>query len=301
MINDLVRFEINDFNFIFRALNEMSYRDAIENSSQYNNRLVIDRKTRLPFIDSQTGVAQSDCSLWMQKWERMPGMTVGQLYSYPSRKWKKKRRGYLLNDNFFLGRNRSNETNESNHNNHHGQENSVKAENSESGDKFYDYSKDSVYQDFDDGSDLLEMGDLDDLDSDYDDYEEYSSRKRKRKKDTPKRRRTEYSDAEKPFICEICDARYKTRPGLTYHYSHTHANEAGSRGLAGLEDEDYTPTKSYYHQSNSLHSSKSNTGLSNAHHFSSNSSSQPKNSQDNSASSPKGSSNENLESMHLIF
>lgn len=29
------------------------------------------------------GVAQNDCYLWMQKWERMPGITEGQLYSYP--------------------------------------------------------------------------------------------------------------------------------------------------------------------------------------------------------------------------
>ena len=27
---------------------------------------------------------------------------------------------------------------------------------------------------------------------------------------------------EKPFHCELCGTRYKTRPGLTYHYTHYH-------------------------------------------------------------------------------
>lgn len=37
------------------ALNDSSYRETIESSSNYNNRLVVERKTRIPFIDSQTG------------------------------------------------------------------------------------------------------------------------------------------------------------------------------------------------------------------------------------------------------
>uniref|UniRef100_A0A8D8R2G2 Zinc finger protein ubi-d4 B n=1 Tax=Cacopsylla melanoneura TaxID=428564 RepID=A0A8D8R2G2_9HEMI len=30
------------------------------------------------------------------------------------------------------------------------------------------------------------------------------------------------TDADKPFACDLCGARYKTRPGLTYHYTHSH-------------------------------------------------------------------------------
>lgn len=56
---------------------------------------------RLPFLDSQTGVAQSDCALWMPRWQRMPGQGDGQLYSYPARRWRKKRRQYLLNDRYL--------------------------------------------------------------------------------------------------------------------------------------------------------------------------------------------------------
>ena len=31
-------------------------------------------------------------------------------------------------------------------------------------------------------------------------------------------------DDEKPFVCDICGARYKTRPGLSYHFTHTHGS-----------------------------------------------------------------------------
>lgn len=45
-------------NQILSALNDSSYRETIESSSNYNNRLVVERKTRVPFIDSQTGKLQ---------------------------------------------------------------------------------------------------------------------------------------------------------------------------------------------------------------------------------------------------
>lgn len=53
--------------------NDSSYRELIESSSSFNKKLVEDRKFRLPFLDSQTGVAQRDCYLWMPKSnERLP-------------------------------------------------------------------------------------------------------------------------------------------------------------------------------------------------------------------------------------
>lgn len=274
----------------------------------------------------------------------MPGSTHGQLYSYPAKRWKKKRRQYLIND-AYLTRSRAREASESreaisasmsNHHSHpssgqssvptgnsnnitsggstpsgtlptsvgsngpndlsrsdtpmsgesgstsltgtsggtgntsapgsnsgvsnsnsaNNQGNSnntgIKAEfNSESNDKFYNDSKDAWYGDFDDGSDLPDAGELDDPESDYED-EEYSGRsKRKKRKDTPKRKRIEYTDAEKPYACDLCGARYKTRPGLSYHNSHSHQNESNdktvgssastpdnSRSSVGGQDED---------------------------------------------------------------
>uniref|UniRef100_A0A8D1RW31 Double PHD fingers 3 n=1 Tax=Sus scrofa TaxID=9823 RepID=A0A8D1RW31_PIG len=35
-------------------------------------------------------------------------------------------------------------------------------------------------------------------------------------------------DHDKPYVCDICGKRYKNRPGLSYHYAHTHlASEEG--------------------------------------------------------------------------
>uniref|UniRef100_A0ACB8FGD2 Uncharacterized protein n=1 Tax=Sphaerodactylus townsendi TaxID=933632 RepID=A0ACB8FGD2_9SAUR len=38
-------------------------------------------------------------------------------------------------------------------------------------------------------------------------------------------------DRDKPYVCDICGKRYKNRPGLSYHYTHTHlAEEEGEEG-----------------------------------------------------------------------
>jgi zinc finger protein ubi-d4 len=199
----------------------------------------------------------------------MPGHSNGQLYSYPARRWKKKRRQYLLNDNYLTKRIRESEIN--------GEEvvtNTVENNNrmdvTENFEKFIEESKESWLRDFDDGSDLPDAGELDDPESDYDDYEEYSTRKKKKKKDAPKRKRVEYSDAEKPYSCDLCGARYKTRPGLSYHYSHSHQNDgsngSNSNSMSGpnssgiaREDEDmpYTPPRQLHHQSHVSHPTQS--------------------------------------------
>jgi len=41
--------------FYSSFLNDSSYREAIENSANYNTRLCIERRLRMPFLDSQTG------------------------------------------------------------------------------------------------------------------------------------------------------------------------------------------------------------------------------------------------------
>uniref|UniRef100_A0A2S2QEE5 Zinc finger protein n=1 Tax=Sipha flava TaxID=143950 RepID=A0A2S2QEE5_9HEMI len=78
-------------------INDLSYREAVENSVNYNTRLCIERRLRMPFLDTQTGVAQTHSSLLMHERQRMPGLNNGQVYTYPSKRWKKKRRQYLLN------------------------------------------------------------------------------------------------------------------------------------------------------------------------------------------------------------
>ncbi|XP_050529824.1 zinc finger protein ubi-d4 B isoform X4 [Daktulosphaira vitifoliae] len=78
-------------------ISDLSYREAIENSVNYNTRLCIERRMRMPFLDTQTGVAQTHSSLLMHERQRMPGLNSGQVYTYPSKRWRKKRRQYLLN------------------------------------------------------------------------------------------------------------------------------------------------------------------------------------------------------------
>ncbi|XP_003214242.3 zinc finger protein ubi-d4-like, partial [Meleagris gallopavo] len=80
------------------SLGEQYYRDAMEQCHNYNARLCAERSVRLPFLDSQTGVAQSNCYIWMEKRHRGPGLAAGQLYSYPARRWRKKRRAHPPED-----------------------------------------------------------------------------------------------------------------------------------------------------------------------------------------------------------
>ena len=47
---------INECIFLYSFMNDTAYREAIENSANYNTRLCIERRLRLPFLDSQTGV-----------------------------------------------------------------------------------------------------------------------------------------------------------------------------------------------------------------------------------------------------
>lgn len=74
---------------------DVSYRETIEYSANFNTRLCIERRLRLPFLDPQTGVAQNHSQLFMDKRQRMPGFRQGQIYTYPATRWRKSRRQYL--------------------------------------------------------------------------------------------------------------------------------------------------------------------------------------------------------------
>uniref|UniRef100_A0A1A9ZII3 DPF1-3 N-terminal domain-containing protein n=1 Tax=Glossina pallidipes TaxID=7398 RepID=A0A1A9ZII3_GLOPL len=74
---------------------DASYRETIEYSANFNTRLCIERRLRLPFLDPQTGVAQNHSQLFMDKRQRMPGFRQGQIYTYPAARWRKSRRQYL--------------------------------------------------------------------------------------------------------------------------------------------------------------------------------------------------------------
>lgn len=42
--------------FFFSFINDLTYREAVENSVIYNTRLCMERRLRIPFLDTQTGI-----------------------------------------------------------------------------------------------------------------------------------------------------------------------------------------------------------------------------------------------------
>lgn len=77
-------------------INDSTYRETIEISSNFNARLCMERKSRMPFVDAQTGVAQRGCNLFSHRRQRIPPLREGQIYSYPSQRWRKPKRQYLM-------------------------------------------------------------------------------------------------------------------------------------------------------------------------------------------------------------
>eukprot|EP00794_Sanderia_malayensis_P020399 gene20399-22412_t len=68
------------------------YRDAIDQVIAYNSKILVERRMRIPYIDGQTGVAQQDCHLWVSRVARSAPIREGQICSYPSRRWRVRRR-----------------------------------------------------------------------------------------------------------------------------------------------------------------------------------------------------------------
>lgn len=95
-IADIQIVNINNLEKIESFLNDSAYKEMLENSETYNTRLCIERRLRMPFLDPQTGVAQNHCALFMKRRQRMPGLREGQIYTYPSGRWRKSRRQYLI-------------------------------------------------------------------------------------------------------------------------------------------------------------------------------------------------------------
>ncbi|XP_037077347.1 zinc finger protein ubi-d4-like [Pollicipes pollicipes] len=201
------------------------YMEMMESCKNFNKRLLVERKGRVPFIDAHTGLAQSDCRLWMQQRHRMPGVKPGQVYTYPAKRWIKRRRQYL---NFFMQPKKFGleecELAIAAVQNPTFNEDSSASLNDGSKDGWYFEDAEIDRDDFEENSDA----------SDYDFDDRYrkkkksaSSQKRSSGRSSSSRRRAADPDeeAKKPWACELCAARYKTRPGLTYHYAHSHKEE----------------------------------------------------------------------------
>ncbi|XP_024250295.1 zinc finger protein ubi-d4 isoform X4 [Oncorhynchus tshawytscha] len=272
---------------VVKLLGEQYYRDAMEQCHNYNARLCAERSVRMPFLDSQTGVAQSNCYIWMEKRHRGPGVAPGQLYTYPSRRWRKKRRSHPpedprlvfppLKSELDLGLKKDSLSSDGS-----SLEALLKGEpldkrvppelrGPEEESSLTDYTGGAVTPAARVRKRVLEPDDfLDDLEDE--DYEE----------DTPKRRgkgkgkgrgvssakkkldaaAAALEDKDKPYSCDsesqggaaepgretvgvqmgfcrVCGKRYKNRPGLSYHYTHSHLAE--EEGEDKEEPEVHTP------------------------------------------------------------
>ncbi|KAF0310751.1 Zinc finger protein neuro-d4 [Amphibalanus amphitrite] len=165
-----------------------AYLEMMESCKNFNKRLLVERKGRVPFIDAHTGLAQTDCRLWMEQRQRMPGVKPGQVYTYPAKRWVKRRRQYL---NFFM------------------QPKKFALEECElsiASVQNPTFTEDSVNS-VNEGSKPLRGG-------------------RVSTGGAADGRSVKLSLPPRPRVCvSVCSARYKTRPGLTYHYAHSHKEE----------------------------------------------------------------------------
>ncbi|XP_057618443.1 zinc finger protein neuro-d4 isoform X12 [Chionomys nivalis] len=183
-----------------KSLGEDFYREAIEHCRSYNARLCAERSLRLPFLDSQTGVAQNNCYIWMEKTHRGPGLAPGQIYTYPARCWRKKRRLNILEDPRLRPCEYKIDC-----------EVPLKKEGglpegpvleallcAETGEKKVELKEEETIMD----------------------CQAYGIGGLRKRQDT-----ASLEDRDKPYVCDICGKRYKNRPGLSYHYTHTHLAE----------------------------------------------------------------------------
>nr|XP_054396295.1 zinc finger protein neuro-d4 isoform X8 [Pongo abelii] len=212
------------------SLGEDFYREAIEHCRSYNARLCAERSLRLPFLDSQTGVAQNNCYIWMEKTHRGPGLAPGQIYTYPARCWRKKRRLNILEDPRLRPCEYKIDC-----------EAPLKKEGglpegpvleallcAETGEKKIELKEEETIMDCQ-KQQLLEFP----HDLEVEDLEDDIPRRKNRAKGKAygigglrKRQDTaSLEDRDKPYVCDICGKRYKNRPGLSYHYTHTHLAE----------------------------------------------------------------------------
>uniref|UniRef100_A0A8D0G017 Double PHD fingers 3 n=1 Tax=Sphenodon punctatus TaxID=8508 RepID=A0A8D0G017_SPHPU len=222
-------------------LGDQFYKEAIEHCRSYNSRLCAERSVRLPFLDSQTGVAQNNCYIWMEKRHRGPGLAPGQLYTYPARCWRKKRRLHPPEDSRLklleikpevdLPLKKDGFTSEGTT-----LEALLRGEGIE---KKMDGKEEDTIQEI---QRVLENDENADEVNEEEDLEEDIPKRKNR----PRGRVAHFAESiDVPFsflvfpLFPVCGKRYKNRPGLSYHYAHTHL--ASEEGDEAQEQETRSP------------------------------------------------------------
>nr|XP_046222764.1 zinc finger protein DPF3-like isoform X3 [Oncorhynchus gorbuscha] len=204
----------------------------------------------------------------MERHHRSPGVAAGQMYTYPARCWRKKRRLHtsmdpplrlcgLQIDGGLTGKDvipTQGTTLEAllrgeglDQRNNSKDEESLLEIQEEKGKsdvwKTFDlvvgttaYQEKGVYRS--ERCRVLEADAAEDAYHDDEDYDVDTPKKRHRGKSRGRisgRRRTDMDDQDKPYSCDICGKRYMHRTGLSYHYTHSHlAEERGSESSRSL-------------------------------------------------------------------
>jgi zinc finger protein ubi-d4 len=76
---------------IAKFMADSTYRDLLEQAENFNQKTNKDRNLRKNFFDPRP---------FMSNRQRMPGLKDGQIYTYPSARWRKSRRQYLKTQPF---------------------------------------------------------------------------------------------------------------------------------------------------------------------------------------------------------
>ncbi|KAF6731681.1 Zinc finger protein DPF3 [Oryzias melastigma] len=228
-----------------QRLGDQFYKEAIEQCRSYNARLCAERSVRLPFLDSQTGVAQNNCYIWMERHHRSPGGAPGQMYTYPARCWRKKRRLHNTTDPrlgiYGLQLDGGLMSRDSLPNQSTTLEALLRGEglDKRNNSKNDEESLLEIQR-------VLEADAAEDAFNDDDDFEVDTPKRRHRGKGRGRglgRRRTDLDD-DKPYVCDsrykqkqnsktatsVCAKRYRNRTGLSYHYTHSHLAEEDRAG-----------------------------------------------------------------------
>ncbi|XP_064100468.1 zinc finger protein ubi-d4 B-like isoform X1 [Macrobrachium nipponense] len=247
---------------ILNFVNDNGYKELMQNSARYNIRMRKDRIYRQPYIDGQTGVAQRHCHLFVSDKHRMPGILQGQVYTYPARRWRAQHRSYLGSLMQAAKADPDEHTITTVENPAAivtAEEEPAPPEKvvpvPEQWATFYDEPtyEDELEEDFESEEDFDDEtynrkgnkrkktpvgrkpkvpGGIPKKSSKKKTTENSTQRGPKKKgvgktpsKPMKNTKKDEDDTTGKPYSCELCGMRYKTRPGLTYHYAHSHKED----------------------------------------------------------------------------
>lgn len=74
-----------------------TYAEFIKNCQSFNQRISAERKHRLPFLDAQTGIAQSPSHLWRDQTERRLSTDPYVAFSYAApQRWRRRKSNFNI-------------------------------------------------------------------------------------------------------------------------------------------------------------------------------------------------------------